>query len=167
MNVSPAPSASSATLGKAPMLHTTPKHDVPGPAAVVDVSAEARELARLRKQAWPPMIASSASLPAGNQLPGSEYNRAGAASFREDSLNAQVKRGEGVIPDFVDKPLLDRAKALTGFKVQAAADRKFSDSSLGSRIARHETVFDAGPLGRLDPDTYKKLGQTLIQRARS
>lgn len=167
MYVNPVFGASLATLGKAPMLHTTPKHDVPGPAAVVDVSAEARELARLRKQAQAPMIASSSALPAGDRLPGSEANRAGAASFREDSLNAQVKRGEGVIPDFVDKPLLDRAKALTGFKVQAAADRKFSDSSLGSRIVRHETVFDAGPLARLDPETFKKLGQTLVERARS
>lgn len=167
MYVSPVFSAASATLGKAPMLHTTPKHDVPGPPAVVDVSAEARELARLRRQARGPMLSTSKALPSADQLPGNAYNRAGAASFRDDTLNARVKRGDGVIPDFVDQPILDRANALSGFKVQAAADRKFSDSSLGSRIVRHETVFDAGPLARLDPETFKKLGKTLIERARS
>lgn len=149
------------------MLHTTPKHDVPGPAAVVDVSAKARELARLRKVANPPQLASSSAVPVAERLPGSQLIREGAAAHRDDTLNARVQRGEGVIPDFVDRPLLDRADALTGFKVQAAADRKFSDSSLGSRIARHESVLDAGPLGRLDPTLYKRLGKTLLERARS
>lgn len=149
------------------MLHTTPKHDVPSPAAVVDVSAQARELARLRRVANPPMLTTSAELPRGAQLSGSQVSRKAAAVHQEDTLNARVQRGDGVIPDFVDRPLLDRANALSGFKVQAAADHKQADGSLGSRIARHETVFDAGPLGKLDLATYKKLGQTLIQRARS
>lgn len=125
------------------------------------------DLSKTRRLLDVPKLKSAQRVPTGKELGGSRIAAAAESGKQSNSLLAQLQRGDTALKGFNDHPLMSRAKALSGMKVQEVAAKAKSGDGLGARIARNDRVFDARHLGRLEPELYKKLGQTLIARARS
>ncbi len=134
---------------------------------MVTISAEAKNLSKARRLLEVPKLKSTRKMLRGPELTGSQITAAAESQKKSDSLLARLQRGDNALQGFNDKPLMSRAKALSGMKVQEVAAKAKASSGLGARIARNDRVFDARELGRLQPELYKKLGQTLLERARS
>lgn len=139
----------------------------PGPPAIVQISSKAKDLSKTRRLLEVPKLKSAKMIPRSKEFAGSRIAAAAESGKNSNSLLARLQRGINALQGFNDMPLMARAKALSGMKVQEVAAQAKASDGLGARIARNDRVFDAGHLGKLEPELYKKLGQTFIERARS
>ena len=138
-----------------------------GPPAVVQISSKAKDLSKARRLLEVPKLKSTKQIPSGKEFAGSQIAAAAESGKKSNSLMARLQRGDNALQGFNDRPLMSRAKSLSGMKVQEVAAQVKASDGLGARIARNDRIFDARELGRLQPELYRKLGQTFLERARS
>lgn len=134
---------------------------------IVQISAKAKHLYKARKLLQSPTLPSSQKVPRSGEMSAARLSAQATAQKDGNTLNARIQRGESTLSNFKDRPLLEKARALSGMKIQAMAEKVKQADGLGAKIARSETVLDARRLGRLEPELYRRLGQSIVERARA